>query len=696
MPRRGSESVRRLPFLAWENDLAWVNAMKGSRWRELLRRERATWNSLVHQPAIRSKIPEYERELQQLTPYQKIEAFRIADNNIVLSPGFYWRWKWDTKWHEFDDIDYADNHLWITTTCKRDEYKSILTCMRLDGKVIWTKDYVNGQVAVRDGLCYFVGVKYPFHTDELFVCDAFTGKNEEVLKVERDVERFMGLIRTGGRTLYLQSGTWEESRVWRVEGRKLVPVFDGTEDQILLGRAPTSEREECAFVRYADGRTERIGKYFRAWKMPKEEPNWISLHSGLVLTVKDGGTTLWKCSAEHAPKKLHSIVGGEIAPNPWAEWMDEILYSFIVWSPEGPPYLIRYEPDDGEMKRLDPPFGTYEKGRGKGRRATFRWKKAVPPPPLDAKLYHTTSADGTRVPWLLVHQKGVKKVRGLLGYVYAAYGSETVVNWPHLSWSPLLRRGWAIAYSFARGSGDNGAEWTDAGQRENHVRTIEDFEATVRAAQTVTGLGPRETVIYGRSAGGMMMGIMTQRHRDGDLMGAVYTEVPFVDTLWTQTNYDVPLTPSGMSEYGNPAKSVRDFAAMMALSPMYQLDADGAPGVFVLCRTGLKDQQVFPSEPFKWIQRLRGAGIRPPAGKYLAFEEGEAHVYKTKRTVARATDLAVLETWLQNKIAGSDIKMANMQRKKQQQKKQQEGGRRRRTVRRHRAARKTRRHHRRQ
>jgi protease II len=375
--------------------------------------------------------------------------------------------------------------------------------------------------------------------------------------------------------------------------------------------------------------------------------------------------------------------------------MEEILYSFIVWSPEGPPYVIRYEPDDKEFKRIDPPFGMYVKGKGgRGRRSTQKWKKAVPPPPLTATRHFTTSADGTRVPWLLVHQKGVKKVRGLIGYVYSAYGSETVVYWPHMKWSPLLRRGWAIAYCFARGGGDNGAEWTDAGQRENHVRTIEDFEATVRTAQKVTGLGPKETVIYGRSAGGMMMGIMTQRHRDGDLMGAVYTEVPFVDTLWTQTNYDVPLTPSGMSEYGNPTKSMRDFAAMMKLSPMYQLDADGAPGVFVLCRTGLKDQQVFASEPFKWVQRLRGAGIRPPAGKYLAFEKDEAHVYGKKSTEARATDLAILEAWLQNKIEGSDIKMTNMQRKKQQQqkKKQQEGGRRRRTVRHRRAARKTRRH----
>ena len=700
MSRHRDKSIRRLPFVAWENDLAWIDEMKGPRWQTLLRSEKRIWNNLVKQPPIRSKIPEFERELQELDAFRYVDAFKIADGNIILSTGNSWRWAWDSKWHPFSDIDYGDNHIWVTGTSGKDGYESVLTCMRIDGKVMWTKNYVSGQVIVRNGLCYFIGVKYPFQTDELFVCDAFTGKNEEVMKVEKDVERFLLMVSTAGRTAYLKSTTWKESRVWRIDGRGLVPVFKDTQDQILLGRAPTTDREECALLRYPDGRVQRVGEYFRKWKLPDEdqEPIWIDLHSGLMITVKEGQDTLWKCSAERGPKMLHSIIAGEIEGNPWGAWNGEVLHRFVVRSPEGPPYILQYEPNDEEIHRIDPSFSsiTVRTKRGRGSKGTHRLQKPHIPPPLVATRYYAKSADGTRVPWLLVHRKGIKKVRGLLGYIYSAYGSDTAVSWPHFSWSPLLRRGWAIAYCFARGGGDNGAEWVDAGQREYHVRTIEDFEATMMAAQVRTGLGPQQTVIYGRSAGGMMMGAMTQRHRDGDLMGAVYTEVPFVDTLWTQSNYTVPLTPSGMSEYGNPTKSMRDFAAMMKLSPMYQLDADGAPNLFVLCRTGLMDQQVLPSEPFKWIQRLRGAGIRPPAGKYIAFEKDEAHVYKNF-SPARAADLAILETWLQNKIAGSDIEMATMQRKKQQQKKQQqkqqkkqEGGRRR-TVRHRRAAHKTRR-----
>ena len=133
-------------------------------------------------------------------------------------------------------------------------------------------------------------------------------------------------------------------------------------------------------------------------------------------------------------------------------------------------------------------------------------------------------------------------------------------------------------------------------------------------------------------------------------MGATYTEVPFVDAIRSQTNPDIPLVNSGMSEYGNPIESPIDFSALLSISPMNSLPADGAPGVFVLCRTGLKDLQVLPFEPVKWIQRLRGEA-KSPAGKYLAYEEDQAHVYSGPAYYkARAVDLAVLDLWAEKAL----------------------------------------------
>jgi hypothetical protein len=119
---------------------------------------------------------------------------------------------------------------------------------------------------------------------------------------------------------------------------------------------------------------------------------------------------------------------------------------------------------------------------------------------------------------------------------------------------------------------------------------------------------------------------------------------------------------------------------------MNAMPTDGAPGVFVLCRTGLKDLQVLPYEPVKWVQRLRG-NQNPPAGKFLAYEKDEAHVYTIPRYYeARGHDLAILDLWAEGRLRqqvhstgtrkNRKIRYTMAQQKRQQ--KQQDGGRRRR------------------
>jgi oligopeptidase B len=227
----------------------------------------------------------------------------------------------------------------------------------------------------------------------------------------------------------------------------------------------------------------------------------------------------------------------------------------------------------------------------------------------------------------------------------------TNVGWPHIGWGPLLQRGVAIIYCYGRGSGDNDYAWAKAGQEDRHIRTVEDFEATIRSAQKLTGVGPNRTIIYGRSAGGMMVGATTLRNPTGKLMGCTYTEVPFTDLLRTQTNMTIALTPSGVSEYGNPSVHPKNFKALMDMSVMENIPEDGAPGVFVLSRTGLRDLQVLPYEPVKLIQKLRGQSQTEPNNKYLSYEKDETHTYSAKQfVIARATDLALLFRWIENKI----------------------------------------------
>jgi oligopeptidase B len=204
-----------------------------------------------------------------------------------------------------------------------------------------------------------------------------------------------------------------------------------------------------------------------------------------------------------------------------------------------------------------------------------------------------------------------------------------------------------------RGSGDDNEAWEDIARRDNRHIVVDDFEAIIRDSQRKLRLGADKTVIYGRSAGGLPIGAIVSRFPHGELVGAAFTEVPYVDVLRTSTNRSLPLTVGEFKEFGNPKEKILNFKELLSVSPMNTLHVDGAPGVFVLSRVGLLDKQVYAYESFKWIQRLRGAqspdesNLTYPKGKYVTIERGEGHSYGYQKFIkCRASDLAIIDAWV--------------------------------------------------
>jgi len=629
--------IRELSFLAWKNNAARLETMRGSLWKRTLARERTFWNALVKRAHIKQLQKEFEKELRMTSNPCNFRFLTLGCGAIQImhnaGSSFQWKWSWSKRIHYSSELDFYENKAYYITSDEKDKYISNLTCQSIDGHTLWTKHGISGQVAVKDGLCYYVNVEYPFNTTELVCCDADTGKNDHVLLKEPSEESFISVIKEGKKALYCKIGTWTDSRCWRIRGKSAVEILKGTRFQYPLD-------EDCA-LSMKKGSTEwsPIGAPLSSWILPPGSPQWINLQSGHIITIAEGRQTLYLCAPHKKPVKVHSIVAGDFNPNPWAKWEQATVQYFTIYTPEQHPYSLFVANQSAEAKPM-----LYSKNP-----TTHRFVKEFDA--LKSTMHHAISADGTKVPYLLVKSEKTRTVRGLLCYIYSAYGNQTNVGWPYVGWGPLLKRGIAIAYCYARGSGDKGTAWMDGGQDIEHHKTVEDFEATIRSAQKATGVQPRQTIIYGRSAGGMMVGATTMRNPDGSLHGALFTEVPFTDILRTQTNPTIDLTPSGMSEYGNPIKSPVAFEAMLRLSPVNSMQVDGAPGVFVLCRTGLRDQQVLPFEPVKFIQKLRGQTQTEPNQKFLDYEKDEAHSYSWFTfSKERATDLALLYRWLQNKI----------------------------------------------
>ncbi|HEV7904975.1 MAG TPA: prolyl oligopeptidase family serine peptidase, partial [Pyrinomonadaceae bacterium] len=245
---------------------------------------------------------------------------------------------------------------------------------------------------------------------------------------------------------------------------------------------------------------------------------------------------------------------------------------------------------------------------------------------------YATAADGTRVPISLVYKKELKLdgARPLLLDAYGSYGIPRNVGFSSGRLS-LLDRGVVFATAHIRGGGDLGKEWHDEGKMMKKKNTFVDFIAAAEHLIKEKYTAKDQLVITGGSAGGLLMGAVTNMRPD--LFKAVVTYVPFVDVINTMMDASLPLTVQEYLEWGNPNEK-EAYAYMKSYSPYDNLAAKDYPTMLV--KTSLNDSQVMYWEPAKYVAKLRtlktdknpllikinmGAGHGGSSGRYDALRE---------------------------------------------------------------------------
>lgn len=639
-----TEEIRNLDYLKWRDPLAWMESMKGKRWENLVNRERHHFNELVKQPHVEREARQMEQEINQAHQYLKLPSFKIGSGSIDVSLGpnsiYLWKWSWSNATRPVLDIDVYGNTVWYVATDEQANNNTLI-CESSDGKTLWSKKKVSWQVAVIGELCYYIKISEYFRTVELCVCNAFTGNNERILYKEPDKRRELTLYKCSNRTLYLISDDTINGKLYRViisgsNNPEIEPLARNSLVQWPLGESIYGD--DCILVRksrYAPWIA--VGKPINEWIFPDEEIEWVNIQTGNIVTIYEGAKSIWFCAPKKKPRLILKLKIGTVEPNIWTSWENSSTHDFIIKSPFETPYLVHLINNKLIRSPQKSPI-----------------ENPIKFNPLDVHRYHTVSKDGTRVPFIVIKEKGVKPKAQLI-YVYGAYGTLTPIGWPYNQWYPILKRKWAIVYALVRGGGDVDAGWAEEARRENRHLSVDDFEAVIRAAKIKNELSAEKTVIYGRSAGGLPIGAIVSRYPDGTMVGAAFTEVPYVDVLRTSSNPDLPLTIGEYGEFGNPIKRIVNFKELLSVSPINTLPADGAPGVFVISRVGLLDKQVLAYESFKWIQRLRGTGddenSNNPKGKYVTIERNEGHQISLKRFPRfRAIDLAILDNWIEGKL----------------------------------------------
>jgi len=214
---------------------------------------------------------------------------------------------------------------------------------------------------------------------------------------------------------------------------------------------------------------------------------------------------------------------------------------------------------------------------------------------------HVTASDGARVPISVVHRRDTPRDASapLLLYGYGSYGISIPVAFSSNRLS-LLDRGITFAIAHIRGGGELGKPWHDAGRLRNKRNTFTDFIAAAEHLVTERYCSPEKLIIEGGSAGGLLMGAVTNMRPD--LFRMVISHVPFVDVLNTMLDASLPLTVGEYEEWGNP-QIADDYFYMKRYCPYTNLEGQAYPAMLV--KTGLNDSQVMYWEPAKYVAKLR-------------------------------------------------------------------------------------------
>jgi oligopeptidase B len=214
---------------------------------------------------------------------------------------------------------------------------------------------------------------------------------------------------------------------------------------------------------------------------------------------------------------------------------------------------------------------------------------------------YATAQDGTKIPISLVYRKGFvadgKAPLWLNGYGSYGIPSFATFNSNRIS---LLDRGFVFAVAHIRGGGEMGKPWHDQGRMMSKKNTFTDFIACAEQLIADKYTSKDRLVIEGGSAGGLLMGAVTNMRPD--LFRIVVSRVPFVDVINTMLDETLPLTVGEFEEWGNPKKK-DEYEYIKTYSPYDNLAAKAYPTILV--KTSFDDSQVMYWEPAKYVAKLR-------------------------------------------------------------------------------------------
>ncbi len=242
--------------------------------------------------------------------------------------------------------------------------------------------------------------------------------------------------------------------------------------------------------------------------------------------------------------------------------------------------------------KFNPKEGTY----------TSYWKPAINfnSAEYESKQVFYTSKDGTKVPMIITHKKGVE-LNGKNPTILYGYGGFNISLTPSFSIANAvwMEQGGVYAVPNLRGGGEYGKKWHDAGTQMQKQNVFDDFIAAAEYLIEKEYTSSAYLAIRGGSNGGLLVGAtMTQRP---GLMKVALPAVGVLDML----RYHTFTAGAGWAyDYGTANDSIEMFEYLKGYSPVHNVK-NGTEYPATLVTTGDHDDRVVPAHSFKFAAELQ-------------------------------------------------------------------------------------------
>lgn len=211
-----------------------------------------------------------------------------------------------------------------------------------------------------------------------------------------------------------------------------------------------------------------------------------------------------------------------------------------------------------------------------------------------------TSKDGTKVPMIITHKKGLK-LNGKNPTILYGYGGFNISLTPSFSITNAIwmEQGGILAVPNLRGGGEYGKVWHKAGTKLKKQNVFDDFIAAAEYLFDNKYTSSDYLAIRGGSNGGLLVGAtMTQRP---DLAKVALPAVGVLDML----RYHTFTSGAGWAyDYGTAEDNKEMFDYLKGYSPLHNVKV-GVEYPATLITTGDHDDRVVPAHSFKFAAELQ-------------------------------------------------------------------------------------------